>query len=90
MHTIADAAQELIVSSNETKSKLDVTKEQSIGVMHESVYIATKTKGLIATMDDILEITTQNGGLRVNVEDAVVALSQDAQTLQQELKKFKI
>jgi methyl-accepting chemotaxis protein len=90
MHTIADAAQELIVSSNDTKSKLDVTKEQSVGVMHESIYIATKTKGLIATMDDILEITNQNGGLRVNVEDAVVALSKDAQTLQQELKKFKI
>jgi methyl-accepting chemotaxis protein len=90
MHSIADSAQELIEASSETKERLNVTKEQSVGVMHESIYIATKTKTLIMTMDKIIEITAQNSGLRTDVEEAVVALSQDAQSLQQELSKFKI
>jgi len=90
MHAIAGSAQELIESSNETKEKLLVTKEKSSDVMHQSVFIATKTKTLIATMDEIVDIASTNGDLRVRVESAVEKLSSDAKKLQNELSKFKI
>jgi len=90
MHKIAGSAQELIASSNETKEKLLVTKEKSSDAMHQSVFIATKTKTLISTMDEIVEIAQTNGALRDTVENTVNKLSTDAKKLQNELSKFKI
>ena len=90
MHHIAESAQELIISSNETKDNLVMTKDKSTDVMHQSVFIATKTKTLISTMDEIVTVAAQNSELRNTVEDAVDALTQDAKKLQSELSKFKI
>ena len=83
MHHIAESAQDLIVSSNETKDK-------STDVMHQSVFIATKTKTLISTMDEIVNVASQNSELRNTVESAVESLTDDAKKLQSELSKFKI
>ncbi len=90
MHGIATSAQELISSSTETKDTLLVTKEKSIDMMHQSTYIASKTKNLMEIMDEIVEISTENGNLRVNVESSVDTLRDDATKLQEELSKFKI
>jgi methyl-accepting chemotaxis protein len=90
MNAIAGAAQELISSSNETKDNLLRTKDKSTDVMHQSVFIATKTKTLIETMDEIVAVATQNSELRGTVEDAVSSLGQDAKKLHSELSKFKI
>ena len=90
MFTISESAQELIVSSNETKDNLLATKEKSTDVMHESVFIATKTKTLMDTMGDILHITSKNSELRTTVEEAVSVLITDAKKLQNTLSKFKI
>jgi len=90
MHSISDSAQELIVSSNETKDNLLTTKEKSTQVMHQSVFIATKTKTLIETMDEIVKVASTNSELRGTVEAAVDALSNDAKTLQNALSKFKV
>ncbi len=88
--TISESAQELILSSNETKENLASTKDKSTETMHQSVFIATKTKDLITTMDEIVEVAMKNSELRDTVEDAVTALTNDAQRLQSELSKFKI
>ena len=90
MHKIAEFAGELITSSNITQEKLVVTTEKATDVMHQSVFIATKTKQLIGTMDEIIEISSKNTDLRQNVKDSVVHLDLDAKTLHQELGKFKI
>ena len=90
MHTIADSAQELILSSNETKDNLLSTKDKSTETMHQSVFIATKTKTLITTMDEIVAVASKNSELRGTVETAVETLTQDAKKLQSELSKFKI
>ena len=90
MHHIAESAQNLIVSSHETKDNLVITKDKSTDVMHQSVFIATKTKTLIATMDEIVNVASKNGQLRNTVEEAVESLSKDAHKLQSELSKFKI
>jgi len=90
MQSIAVSAQELISSSNETKDTLVVTKEKSTDVMHQSTYIALKTKELMDIMEEIVKISSENGNLRGNVESSVDALREDANKLQEELSKFKI
>ena len=90
MQTIANSAQELILSSNETKDNLLSTKDKSTETMHQSVFIATKTKTLISTMDEIIEVASKNSELRITVEEAVETLTNNAKKLQLELSKFKI
>ena len=90
MHSISNSAQELIVSSSETKDNLLTTKEKSAHVMYQSTFIATKTKTLIETMDKIIQVASTNSDLRETVESAVNALNNDARTLQNALSKFKI
>ncbi len=90
MQNIADAAQSLISSSEDTKENLSITTDKSNNVMHQSTYIATKTKELITNMEEILEISSKNTEHRHLVENAATTLSHDAQILQDELSKFKI
>ncbi len=90
MRNIADSAQELIASSQETKNNLSITRDKSTDVMHQSTYIATKTKELIADMDEVIEISSKNTKLRVTVEDTAKTLSSDSQKLQNTLHKFKV
>ncbi len=90
MNTISESTQVLISSSEETKEKLLLTSEKSTDVMHQSTYIATKTKELIATMDEVIEISEKNVVHRGEVERVSKILSDDAQKIQDELAKFKI
>lgn len=90
MQNIANSAQSLIESSQETKQNLSVTTDKSSDVMHQSTYIATKTKELINRMDEIIEISQKNTHHRVSVDNAATKLSSDAHKLQSELSKFKI
>jgi methyl-accepting chemotaxis protein len=90
MQGIAQSAQELIAASEETKENLSVTKEKSTLVMHQSIYIATKTKALIANMDDIIELSEKSSELRISVEESAQTLAEDSKKLETELSKFKI
>ena len=90
MQKIASSAQELILSSNETKENIIGTKNRSTDVMQQSTHIATKTKSLIAVMDDMIALSSENSNLRNNVESAVNVLTNDSQKLQHELGKFKL
>ena len=90
MFKISEATQELIASSNTTKENLAVTNEKSIDVMHQSTYIATKTKQLIMSMDNILELSIKNNELGSKVEDSVVNLERNSTHLEKELGKFSL
>jgi len=90
MNNISDSAQELIVSSEETKNNLSITKERATEVMHKSTYIATRTKSLISSMDEIIGLSGKNTELREEVETAAKSLSNDSKLLENELSKFKI
>jgi len=90
MQSISESAQGLINSSQETQEKLRVTKDRSIDVMHKTTFMATKTKLLIADMDEIIELTSKNTALTSSVENAANTLSTDSQKLENELSKFKI
>ncbi len=87
---ISISAQELIASSQETKDNLEITQIKSTQVMHQSTYIATKTKKLIKNMDEIIHLSSKNTQLRTLVNNTVSTLSSDAQKLQNELNKFKV
>jgi len=90
MHKISESAQDLISSSQETKTNLSITREKSTLVMHQSTYIATKTKSLISGMDDIINLSSKNNELRTLVQDTAIALSADSSKLENELNRFKI
>lgn len=90
MQDISSSARELIEASQETKDNLLVTKDRSTDVMHQSTYIATKTKDLILSMDEMIELSSRNTQLREDVAQTVTTLSSDAQKLESELSKFKI
>jgi len=90
MSNISESAQELIVSSEETKNNLSITKTRATEVMHKSTYIATRTKNLIANMDEIIGLSEKNTELREEVEAASKSLSDDSKLLENELSKFKI
>ena len=90
MNHISSSAQELISSSQDTKDKLMLTSEKSADVMHQSTYIATKTKELILNMDEVIVISEKNIIHRENVENVSNTLSTDSIKLQSELAKFRI
>ena len=90
MTHISESAQELITSSEETKENLLVTTDKSKDVMKQSIYIATKTKELIAHMDEVTGISNKNITHRENVENVSNTLTGDAQKLKTELSKFTI
>ena len=90
MRKIADSAQELITSSQETKDNLSVTKEKSTDVMHQSTYIATKTKELISDMGEVIEASSKNKELRITIEESASTLSNDSKDLNNTLNKFTV
>jgi len=90
MNNIANSAQELIASSQDTKENLSITANRSNDAMHQSTYIATKTKELMEEMEQIIEISRKNTEHRNLVDDAASKLSMDANRLQSELSKFRI
>ena len=90
MQNISASAQELISSAKESNEKILITQEKSNDVMHQSTFIATKTKELIVNMDDIIEILSKNSDLREDVEVTANTISADALKLQDELSKFKV
>ena len=90
MNSIAESAQELISDSQETKENLLITTDNSKDVMNQSIYIATKTKELIAHMDDVIEVSDKNVAHREHVKTVAESLTGDAQVLNNELSKFTI
>ncbi len=90
MQNISGSAQELISNSQETKDNLLVTSQKSTNVMHQSTYIATKTKELIAHMDEIIQLSNENVKHRTKVQSSVEILSSDSKRLQNELSKFRV
>ena len=90
MNNIADATQNLIVSSQNTKDNLAVTTEKSTDVMQQSMYISTKTKELITNMNEIVEISLENNELREQIDGSAVTLSSDAHKLKSKLTEFTV
>ena len=90
MQNISSAANALIISSQDTKNNLAITSTQSKDVLHQSIYIATKTKELIANMDEVVHIADKNTAIRVAVKNAASHLSREANQLEQTLNKFKV
>ena len=90
MTHILDSAQELISAAQDSSNNLLITQEKSNDVMYQSTFIATKTKELISSMDEIIVILSKNSDIRSDIEKSATKLSSDAITLQNELNKFKV
>jgi len=89
MIDISNAAEELISTSSDTKSKLALTEQNSKSVMYQSIYVTTKIKNLIEDMREIISIAKQTSDLSEDVREIEEDLSKSVQKLQNELSKFK-
>ena len=90
MMKISESAQDLITSSTETKDNLITTTERSTDVMHQSTFIATKTKELIANMDETILLAKKDSEYRVDIGNTASTLLNDSDKLKKELSQFKI
>ncbi len=90
MQHISEAAQNLITYSKDTQENLQLTTQRAYDVMHESTYIATKTKELMANMDEVIVISEENARHRGNVEEVSNLLKRDGKKLDSELSKFTL
>ncbi len=90
MEIIATSAQELISTSQNAKDNLSISTKKSKDVVHQSTFIATKTKQLIQNMSEIIEITDKNNELRHSIETTASVLSEDSIKLKDTLHKFKV
>jgi len=90
MQDIASSANELIISSQETKDNLQITSEKSENTVHQSTYIATKTKELISNMEEVIALSSKNNELRGSVANVANTLISEAKVLENTLDQFKI
>ena len=90
MELIATSAQELISTSQNAKDNLSISTKKSKDVVHQSTFIATKTKQLIQNMSEIIKITDKNNELRHSIEKTASILSEDSTKLKDTLHKFKV
>ena len=90
MLTISNATQELISASQETKEKLQHTEEKSKNVMYQNVYVTTKIKDLIESMQVIIELTKKTNDIEDDLSEISADLTKSMQNLSEELGKFKI
>jgi hypothetical protein len=90
MHNIAESANSLISSTQDTKDRLLVTKNESTSVMHQSTYIATKTKELIMKMDSVIKISEKSNKIRGDIETVTSIISSESENLKTELSKFTV
>ncbi len=90
MELIATSAQELIETSQNAKDNLSISTKKSKDVVHQSTFIATKTKQLIQNMSEVIKITDKNNELRHSIEKTASILSEDSSKLKDTLHKFKV
>ena len=81
---------QLINDVTNTKEALALTGKKSTIVMQKSTYIATKTKELIAHMQNIVESTKENETLGIKINEVSQTLSQSSISLEKSLKEFKV
>ena len=80
----------LIDDVTRTKENLALTGEKSTNVMQKSTYIATKTKELIAHVQDIVESSKENESLSSKINEVSQTLSKSSISLESSLKEFKV
>ncbi len=90
MQETSASASDLIDQAELTKEKLFGTSEKSTDVMKRTIYIATKTKGLISLMFEVVEASEKTNELSIKVEQVSHTLFTGTQELEKTLEQFKV
>jgi len=90
MGNIATSANSLINGANSTRDNLSVTMEKSKDTMYKNTYIATKTKELIESMNNLLKVVKENIEYRKDLENNASILETNAQNVKKEISQFKL
>ena len=88
--SISNEASELIVKTEENNKYVENAKEKSENVMHQTIYISTKTKELIEIMEQIIILTTSTKNVKEDLEKIMNSLKETSLALEEELNRFKV
>lgn len=89
MANISTRAMEMKDYAHDSKERLKGTIKASSEVVNFGIYIATRTKELIGSMHEIVDLSNKNKDAGVHIDDAVANLDSKTKTLIQTLSKFK-
>jgi methyl-accepting chemotaxis protein len=87
---ISDKTKDLTEFANKSKIRLLKSVETSSQMLHNSMYIATKTKEFIQDINSVVHLSTKNKESGENIEDIAISLREKAKLLDSELNRFKI
>lgn len=90
MRTIAEETRKLISDVGETDARLQGATDISSNLVKKCTFIATRTKQLFEVMQQIMDLSEQNGAVVDNVKVVAASLSDKSAQLQGELSKYKI
>ena len=90
MRGIAEETRRLIVNVRETDQRLKGAVDISSNLANKSTYIATRTKQLIALMQQIIVQTEQSAAVAGEVGGVASSLAQKSETLRVMLAKFRV
>jgi methyl-accepting chemotaxis protein len=89
MSTLSDQASEITREADTTQSEIRKTITYSSEVVHQSTYIAKKTKDLISSMNEIVELSKQNRDAGDDASAVAKELDEKSNALLKELEKFR-
>lgn len=90
MRTIADETRQLITDVGETDAKLQGATSISSDLVKKCTFIATRTKQLFEVMQQVMDLSEQNGSVVDDVKIIATSLSEKSTNLQQELSKYRV
>lgn len=90
MLSVSEQARKLMEEAGGTGDKLGTSVKISSDLVKKSTYIATRTKELIDTMNNLVALSDQNQGLAVGVGMVTEALASKTEELKTMLNHFKV
>jgi len=90
MREASEQSKSLVTLADDTSNNLDETVAVSSEMVKMSTYIATKTKNMIAAMDEITNLSMENKHAGESVEQVSSSLAEKSSIVSNQLKKFKV
>ena len=90
MRAIADQTRQLIHDVGETDERLEGAVSISSDLVRKSTFIATRTKQLFESMQQIMQLSEQNGTVVHEVELIATNLSEKSDNLRRSLAKYTL
>jgi len=90
MEEVSNSTRVLLENAGSTSERLSGSVETSSSLVMKTTYIATRTKSLIETMNNLVELSSQTQMLSVGVGMACNSMAEKSEELNESLHHFKV